>query len=168
MEPQKFIHPIIIISEPSFNTTAGLAVAMDKIFETVRDSNGRQIIFGIVERLDWHVFNYAKEYRIPLDHLRNIKFEEGTDKRFITRAIGDLFHTEPSQVIVFRDNVVNSIASDLINKCSAAGQTVMDIDSYGNVNFITNETRGDRANNYWHENQNFIHWKDTSGGEYQK
>ena len=79
----RFVHPIIIISDPSFDTSSGLQLAMDKIFETVRDNSNRQFIFGIVERSDWHVFNYAKEYKVPLANLRNIRFNEEKIKKVL-------------------------------------------------------------------------------------
>ena len=164
----RFVHPIIIISAPSFNTSSGLQLAMDKIFETVRDNSNRQFIFGIVERLDWHVFNYAKEYKVPLANLRNIRFKPDTDKRFISRAIGDLIHTEPYKVIVFRDNNVSDIAGELVDRCIAAGLTVVDIDSYGNTKFLNSETKRERANYYYRENPHDHHWADVGGGEYRR
>lgn len=163
-----FQHAVIIISDPSYNHKYGIDVAIDKIFETVRDNKDDKFIFGIIERLDWHVRKFAIEYRIEDKNLLNIKFKPNTDKRIIQRFIGSLIHTSPKKVIVFRDNNVADISSELIDRCVASGIPVQTVDSYGNKKDLTQLSVSDIRPNYYYKERAYDFKCNDIGGIYRR
>jgi len=119
-------NPIIILFDSSYNEQRGISVAMDTIFEIVRDNKDSTFVYGTNQRFEWHVENYAYEFRIPAERLSRFSY----DRRSVQQArdtFGILLSYQPKKVYIFRDNCKGQFES-FINNCIDAKINVISID----------------------------------------
>ena len=147
---QDIKNPILFIFDESFEEDRGLEVVMNVVYDVISHNRDGCFVYGMKDRYDWHVENYANIFGVPSERLVHFTYDS-KDRYTISRKYATLLKYCPSKLYIFRDNVKSGYTSDLVNKCIEAGIPVTSYNSDWQIETITQTSRMNKGTKYFKE-----------------
>jgi hypothetical protein len=123
---------IAILTDASF-LCVDVAVPMNVIFEVIRGNcKDTYFVYGMNNRVDWHVEEYSRVFRVPKENLIKFNYEKDPNKRhLVSTEFLSLFQYGLDKVYLFRDNLNSPDSALFITKAISDGIDVITIDNSG-------------------------------------
>lgn len=144
--------PILILFDRNFNEDRGLKIAMDTVHELIsaNKDNETYFVYGDSERLNWHVEQYAYQFRYKEGRIIPFKYSK-KDGIQASKDFRTLIGYNPSVVYIFRDNPEGSYSKMFINDCVKLNVKVICINSNGEQWIDTKLSRTNTTTKYYKE-----------------
>ncbi|MBQ8130882.1 MAG: hypothetical protein IJ193_00160 [Bacilli bacterium] len=135
-----------IIFDPSY-VVHRIDIPMGIIYSILNSHKDSYFVYCGIERLCWHVENYAKALKIQKERLIKICLPLTPSKTLVSielmsKWINGILQFGPERLYVFRDNTATGLTTSLIRSCVNNKITVTEYDNRGLVNNINNSSVG--------------------------
>lgn len=143
---------IAVIFDPSY-VIHRIDIPMGWIYDIVSNNKDGYIIYGGIDRLCYHVEEYAKIHKIPKERMIRVCIPFNCSREFVSMEITskwlvELLSLNPDKVYVFRDNNVIGMTSTLIRSCMSRNINVIEYNNKGLKRTITQNTIEDVSRYY--------------------
>ena len=135
---------IVIIFDPSY-VIHRIDIPMAFIYELVTKNKDGYIVYGGIDRLCWHVEEYARVCKIPKERMKCICIPYRCSKGFTSLEVTSKWLTQilsfnPDIVYVFRDNNTIGMTTTLVRSCIDKNINVIEYNNKGITRPINHNT----------------------------